>query len=71
MDTPEDSSGSVNWRAILAVLSLLAFGLVNVVQLLVWGVNPLWGFMMLPPILLLTVFGWFAFRTGRGRKRAG
>lgn len=71
MRTPEHASGNVNRRAVLAVLSLLVFGLVNVIRILVWGANPLWGFVILPPIVLLTVFGWFAFKTERGREHTG
>lgn len=70
MSFPEKSSETVNRRAILVVLSLLAFGLVNVVRALLWGANPLWGLVMLPPILLLTAFGWLAFKSERGRERA-
>ncbi len=51
-------------RAALAVLPFLALGIADVVFLLGWGLNPLWGFMILPPILFVTVLAWIAFRTG-------
>ena len=39
-------------------------GLFDLVLLLGWGLDPLWGFMILPPILFVSVLGWIAFRTG-------
>jgi len=51
-------------RAMLAVLPFLALGLADVVLLLVWGVDPLWGFAILPPILFVSVLAWIAFSTG-------
>jgi cobalamin synthase len=51
-------------RAALAVAPFLALGLGNVILLLGWGINPLWGFMILPPILFISVLGWIAFRGG-------
>lgn len=51
-------------RAALAVLPFLALGLADVVLLLVWGIDPLWGFAILPPILFVSVLAWIAFSTG-------
>lgn len=51
-------------RAALAVLPFLALGLADVVLLLAWGVDPLWGFAILPPILFVSVLAWVAFSTG-------
>lgn len=51
-------------RATLAILPFLALGLADVVLLLFWGLDPLWGFVILPPILFISVLGWIAFRTG-------
>jgi hypothetical protein len=42
-----------------------------VVLLLVWGLDPLWGFMILPPILFVSALAWLAFRTGFASDRAG
>jgi hypothetical protein len=30
----------------------------------VWGLRPLWAFLILPPILFVSVLGYIAFRTG-------
>jgi hypothetical protein len=51
-------------QAALAVAPFLALGLADVVLLLLWGLDPLWGFMILPPILFVSALGWIAFRSG-------
>lgn len=62
--SPADD-GSVNRRrAALAILPFLLLGLADVVLLLEWGLDPLWGFVILPPILFISVIGWIAFKTG-------
>lgn len=62
-------------RAALAVLPFLALGLADVALLLRWGLDPLWGLFVLPPIAFISVLGWLAFRSGfhdrRGRPRRG
>ncbi|MFQ3295295.1 MAG: hypothetical protein ACI9EZ_002157 [Halobacteriales archaeon] len=61
-DDPEESK---NRRlAALATLPFLALGLFDVVLLLEFGLDPLWGFAILPPILFITVLTWLAFSTG-------
>lgn len=51
-------------RALLAVVPFLALGLADVALLLAWGVEPLWGFLVLPPIIFLSALAWIAFRAG-------
>ncbi|WP_132057922.1 hypothetical protein [Halorussus amylolyticus] len=51
-------------RAALAVLPFLALGLADLALLLLWGVDPLWGFAILPPILFVSALAWIAFSTG-------
>lgn len=46
------------------VSPFLALGLADVLLLLYWGLDPLWGFVILPPILFISAIGWVAFRTG-------
>lgn len=58
-------------QATLAVLPFLMLGLADLVLLLLWGLDPLWGFLILPPIIFVTVLGWIAFRTGLARDRVG
>jgi len=50
-------------RAALAVAPFLAIGLADVLLLLYWGIEPLWGFAILPPILFCTVLAWIVFST--------
>jgi hypothetical protein len=51
-------------QAMLAVAPFLFLGIADLVLLLVWGLDPLWGFMILPPILFMSVLAWIGFRTG-------
>jgi uncharacterized RDD family membrane protein YckC len=65
MSVPETVTVKLDRKqAALAVTPFLLLGLANVVLLLGWGLDPLWGFMILPPILFISVLGWIAFRTG-------
>ena len=50
-------------RALLAVTPFLLLGLADVLLLLFWGIEPLWAFAILPPILFSTVLAWLAFST--------
>ncbi|MFC6988765.1 hypothetical protein ACFQJD_08670 [Haloplanus sp. GCM10025708] len=50
-------------RALLYVSPFLALGLADVILLLFWGLEPLWAFVILPPILFCSVLAWLAFRT--------
>jgi hypothetical protein len=58
----DEEPRSRKW-AILAVLPFLAIGLADVLLLLYWGIEPLWGFAILPPILFCTVLAWIVFST--------
>jgi hypothetical protein len=59
---PDGETHSRKW-AVLAVLPFLAIGLADVILLLYWGIEPLWGFAILPPILFCTVLAWIVFST--------
>ncbi|MGM0399061.1 MAG: hypothetical protein ACQEQY_08730 [Halobacteriota archaeon] len=62
MSTPNVGSTSRNRKqAALLVTPFLLLGVADVVLLLVWGIDPLWGFVILPPILFMTLLGWIAF----------
>ena len=50
-------------RAALAVAPFLALGIGNVVLILQWGIEPLWAFALLPPILFCSVLAYIVFST--------
>ncbi|WP_205742976.1 hypothetical protein [Halalkalirubrum salinum] len=56
-------SGRNRRRAALYSLPFLLLGLGNVVLILSWGLEPLWGFLLLPPILFCTVLTYIVFST--------
>lgn len=60
----EDRAVASRKRAFLYISPFLALGLADVVLLLLWGLDGLWGFMILPPILFISAIGWIAFRYG-------
>jgi hypothetical protein len=60
----DDASGGRNRRrAALAVAPFLALGLLDVLLIYGFGIEPLWAFAVLPPILFVTVLAWIAFST--------
>ena len=59
----DEESTTRKWAAVF-VLPFLLLGLADLLLLLGWGLNPLWGFMILPPILFMSVLTWIAFRSG-------
>ncbi len=56
-------SGRKRKRAALYSLPFLLLGLGNVVLILSWGLEPLWAFALLPPILFCTVLTYIVFST--------
>ncbi|WP_415380653.1 hypothetical protein [Halosimplex sp. TS25] len=63
MAETDEGGYSRKWAA-LAVLPFLLLGLADLVLLLRWGLDPLWGFMILPPILFMSALAWIGFRSG-------
>ncbi|MFB6129270.1 MAG: hypothetical protein ABEJ28_00420 [Salinigranum sp.] len=59
----DDGPTRTRKRAALMVLPFLAIGLADVILLLFWGIEPLWGFAILPPILFCTVLAYIVFST--------
>lgn len=62
--SPLDAAAGNRKRAALAILPFLLLGLADVVLILWMGLKPLWGFLILPPILFVSVLGWIAFKNG-------
>ena len=58
-------------RAVLYILPFVLLGIGNLLLLLGWGLRPLWAFLILPPILFVSVIGYIAFRTGLASDRLG
>ncbi|MGQ4555059.1 hypothetical protein [Halobellus sp. GM3] len=58
-----ESGGKNRKRAALAVAPFLAIGLGCVVLLLGWGLEPLWAFAILPPILFCSLLAYLVFST--------
>jgi hypothetical protein len=56
-----DSGGRNRKRAVLAVLPFLGIGLTCLVLLLGWGLEPLWAFAILPPILFCSALAYIVF----------
>ncbi|MFB6101366.1 MAG: hypothetical protein ABEJ73_02240 [Haloplanus sp.] len=64
MALSESEAPTPNRRlALLAVTPFLLLGLADVLLLLFWGIEPLWAFAILPPILFCTVLAWLVFST--------
>lgn len=49
-------------RAAVATAPFVALGVGNVILILFWGANPLWGFVVFVPMAFMTALAWFAFR---------
>jgi hypothetical protein len=65
MDALPTESEDVNRvRAVLAIVPFVAIGVADVLLLLFWGLDPLWGFMILPPILAISILGYIGFKHG-------
>lgn len=57
--------------ATVIILPFVALGIGNLLLIMWWGMDPLWGFLLLPPILFICVIGWIAIRGGFAENRAG
>lgn len=64
---PTDDETRNRRRATLYVAPFLAVGLLNLIVLLRWGLDPLWAFAIMPPILAITAIAWIAFSHGFDR----
>ncbi|ELZ98839.1 hypothetical protein C440_00745 [Haloferax mucosum ATCC BAA-1512] len=60
---PEEEGTKNRKRAALATAPFLALGIADVVLILLQGLEPLWGFAILPPILFCSVLSWIVFST--------
>ena len=56
-------------RALLWAIPFVALGIIDLVLLLGWGLKPLWGFLIFPPIAFVSVLTYLALRTGLASNR--
>jgi hypothetical protein len=55
----------------LIILPFVVLGIGNLILILQWGLTPLWGLLLMPPILFICVIGWIAIRGGFAEDRTG
>ena len=48
-------------RALLAVVPLIAIAAFDLALLLLWGLEPIWAFAVLPPMVFVTALAWIYF----------
>ena len=63
-EASSSTNGLTGRRAGLYVAPFLLLGIADVLLLLWWGIDPLWGFVVFPPIAFISVIGWIAFKSG-------
>jgi cobalamin synthase len=72
-DERSDGDGFRKGRkvATMIILPFVVLGIGNLILILQWGLTPLWGFLLMPPILFICVIGWIAIRGGFAEDRTG
>ncbi|MES3517530.1 MAG: hypothetical protein PPP58_07700 [Natronomonas sp.] len=70
-DPVDDSSGFDGGRkeALFVIIPFFLLATANLVLILLWGLDPLWGFLLMPPILFICVINWIAIRGGFAENR--
>jgi hypothetical protein len=57
--------GSPNTRkAVAIIVPFLLLGLGNVLLILQWGLDLVWGLLLVPPVLFISAMGWIAISGG-------
>jgi hypothetical protein len=61
----DDAEGpSRTKKAAVVVVPCFVLGIGNVVLILQWGLNPLWGVLLFPPVVFVSAIGWIAISGG-------
>lgn len=60
-DNPARTTTRNRKRAALAVVPLIAIAAFDLALLLLWGLDPLWAFAILPPMAFVVVLAWIYF----------
>jgi hypothetical protein len=71
MDDTEGGFRKGRKTAAFIILPFVLLGVGNVILILLWGIDPLWGFLLLPPVLFISAIGWIAIRGGFAEDRTG
>lgn len=62
MDAPTPDATTRNRkRGALAVAPLVGLAVFDLALLFLWGLDPLWAFAIVPPMLMISVFAWIYF----------
>ncbi|CCQ35498.1 uncharacterized protein Nmlp_1289 [Natronomonas moolapensis 8.8.11] len=59
-----DRRGGRRRKAALIVVPLFVLGVGNVVLILQWDMNPVWGLLLIPPVIFISALGWIAIEGG-------
>lgn len=59
-----DEQNTGRRKAALIVIPLFALGLGNVLLILQWDMNPIWGALLVPPVVFISALGWIAIEGG-------
>ena len=51
-------------KAALIVVPLFVLGVGNVLLILQWDMNPVWGVLLVPPVIFISALGWIAIEGG-------
>ncbi|XVH31488.1 hypothetical protein ACNS7O_14005 [Haloferacaceae archaeon DSL9] len=62
-DAADSESGRSRKRALLYTLPFLFVGVANVAFILDWGMDPIWGLALLPPVLFCAALAYLVFST--------
>lgn len=62
----EPAGGTDRVRAAVAAVPFLAVGIFNLLLILLWGADYLWGFVVLLPVVFMSALAWIAFRESGG-----
>lgn len=66
--TAAGSEGGIDRvRATVAAVPFLAVGCFNLLLILLWGADYLWGFVVLLPVVFMSALAWLAFRETASR----
>ena len=51
-------------KAAIVIVPFFLMGAGNVVLILQWGLDPMWGVLLFPPVVFISALGWIAISGG-------